>query len=413
MLTILLISILVALLISFLCSLSEAVLLSLTPGQVAELSARQPRIGKIWQGFKADVKQPITVILILNTAAHTVGAASAGAQFAQLFGVGWIWLFSLAFTYAMLQWTEILPKTLGVRFNYSLAGRIAVPLTVGVRIFTPVIHLVDWVNRPFQPRAKQAPQRTTLDEIVSLAAMARLGDQLGQHQERIIRGAARLTGSKAREVMIPRAQVATISTSHSVSDALALAQIDAHTRFPVADGNDPARIVGYLNFKEVVYQSREQPSEQSFAKIIRPIRHVAPETPVTEVLKVFVDQHEHIAVVVDPAGQCLGLITLEDIVEELVGELQSEFDRLPVHFQQLPGGTWLVGGGVTLSDLATRLGNRVPAPGTSLAAWLERELGAPPRPGANLTRDGLKIQVRRVRRGRVFEATVERAVPGS
>jgi Mg2+/Co2+ transporter CorB len=99
----------------------EATLLSLTPAQVADISGKRPKIGSIWTEFKADVEKPIAVILLLNTAAHTVGASIAGAQFGKVFGEEYLWVFAAVFTFVMLQFTEILAKTMGVRYNRGLA----------------------------------------------------------------------------------------------------------------------------------------------------------------------------------------------------------------------------------------------------------------------------------------------------
>ncbi len=98
-----LLSVSAALLISGLCSLMEAVLLSLRPSQIAEISAQSPQTGAVWQSFKAEIERPIAAILVLNTAAHTIGASVAGAEFDALFGHEWIWVFSLVFTFLMLQ----------------------------------------------------------------------------------------------------------------------------------------------------------------------------------------------------------------------------------------------------------------------------------------------------------------------
>ena len=112
----------------------EAALLSLTPSQVANMATRHPSVGAVWRGFKNNIERPIAAILILNTAAHTIGASVAGSEFDDLFGDRWIWLFSLLFTFAMLQYTEILPKTLGVHFNETLALWIARPLSFAIWI---------------------------------------------------------------------------------------------------------------------------------------------------------------------------------------------------------------------------------------------------------------------------------------
>ena len=143
-----------ALLISALCSLMEAALLSLRPSQIAEMSSRSPRIAAVWRRFKAEIERPIAAILILNTAAHTIGASVAGAEFNALFGDQWIWAFSLLFTFLMLQFTEIMPKSAGVRYNRQVAIRIARPLALLVRRVTP--------RRPYSTLDQPAFWRETL-----------------------------------------------------------------------------------------------------------------------------------------------------------------------------------------------------------------------------------------------------------
>ncbi|MBK9121351.1 MAG: HlyC/CorC family transporter [Phycisphaerales bacterium] len=391
--------------VSFVCSLMEAALLSLTPSQVADLSARHARIGSIWRGFKNNIERPIAVILILNTAAHTIGASVAGAQFDELFGDQWIWLFSLLFTFAMLQYTEILPKTLGVHFNQTVAVWIARPLVLAIRLFTPVIHVLHLLNRPFEGRRTNKRAPATLEEITSLAMMARLAEHIGPRQERIINRATKLSQTSVQQVMIPLEQVSMLSTAQSLHQALVTAHIDAHTRFPVCEGDDRSRVIGYVNFKEMIYYMSTNPSDPSLKGIIRPVHFVEPESSASDLLNTFIDQHEHMAIARDAQGRCLGLITLEDLIEELVGELEDEFDRLPRHIHALSGGTWMFGGGVPAREVTVKLGAPAVAAIGTLAAWLERELGQPPRPGQVLRHEGVEFVVRRVRRGRVFEAS--------
>ncbi len=403
--TIFIASLAVALCVSFFCSLVEAALLSLTPSQVADLSSRHPRRGAIWRRFKANIERPIAVILTLNTAAHTIGAAVAGSRFDDLFGDQWIWLFSLLFTFAMLQYTEILPKTLGVYFNQTIALWVARPLSLLVKLFTPVIHVLQFLNRPFEGRRAEKRAPSTLEEIASLAVMARDSQHIGPHQEQIISRATKLSQTTALQVMIPVEQVSMLSTAQSLVDALVAAHIDAHTRFPVCQDGDRNSIVGYLNFKELVYYMSTNPRDPGLKGIIRPVHFVEPGTPVSDILKAFVDQHVHIAIVRDPANRCLGLITMEDIMEELVGDIQDEFDRLPRHVHLLSGGTWMFGGGVPVGEVIAKLGGSPVPAGGALAAWLAHQLDQPPKPGQTIRHEGLEFVVRRVRRGRIFEAS--------
>ena len=406
----LVVSILAALTVSFLCSIMEASLLSLTPGQMADLSARRPAVGLIWQGFKANIEKPIAVILILNTAAHTIGATVAGSEFKELFGDKWIWAFALAFTAVMVQFTEILPKTLGVRFNRELAGLMARPLSAAVLVFTPLLKLIHRVNRPIEIKGydKEQKQPPTVEEISALAGLARLSREISVQQEKIIKEASRLSWLTAREIMIPTEQVSFLSTAQDISRALIAAHMDAHTRFPVCVDDDRDQIAGYVNFKEMVYFMRTNPNDPSLQGVIRPIYFVGPDERLSSILESFVSQHNHIAIVRDSFGKTLGMITMEDLVEELVGELEDEFDRLPRMLHALSGDVWMIGGGVHMSEVCQQTGFALPATQETVSAWLGQCLGRVPRPGDVYREAGAEFVVRRTRRARVFEINVTR-----
>ena len=400
------ISVLIALLVSAICSLLEATVLSLTPSQVANLSRRQPKVGAIWQNFKTHIDRPIAVILILNTAAHTVGATIAGAQFELLFGTEGIVIFSLVFTYLMLQFTEILPKTMGVRFNCQLASVIAYPLAFLIRLFRPLISFIHLINKPFEPRRRPSQSPATLEEISALAGLARLSNLISSQQEQIIKGTFRLSEKRAHQVMIPVEHVTFLFTSQSLTDAIITTHLDPHTRFPICEGEDRNRVLGYVNFKEIIYHARTNPHDCSLHGIIRPVHFVAPEVSAVELLKVFVERHEHVAIVREAGGKTLGLITLEDLIEELVGELEDEFDRLPRLFHRLSGGIWMVGGGVPIVELADRLGISLPDMQGTISAWLLRRFGRVPKVNEIYQVEGTEFMIRRTRREQVFEIAV-------
>jgi len=408
--TIFLASIAVALLVSFFCSLVEATLLSLTPAQVAQLSERHPAAGQAWRGFKREINRPIAVILILNTTAHTIGASVAGAQFDELWGDRWIWVFSLALTFVMLQFTEILPKSLGVQLNTALAPFIARPLGVALVAFAPVVWTLHLLNRPFERSRKGAGDAgRTVDEIASLAALARMSKDIGSHQERIILGATRLQERRVRDLMIPLEHVVMLSDDLSLPRAIVAAHLDAHTRFPVHEAGAREKVVGYINFKEMIYFMSANPRNPTLKGIVRPVNFVSPDATATELMKVFVDQHEHIAIVRDSDGKALGLVTLEDLVEELIGDIGDEFDRLPRYSHPLAGGTWLFGGGVPMDEVAQCTAGALPAGPGSFADFISGLAGDAPRGGQTLRSGPVSILVRRVRRGRVFEASVSPA----
>lgn len=403
--TLLVVFVVVSLSVSAVCSLLEAAVLSLTPSQAAQLSEQHPGAGAIWQKFRANIERPIAVILIINTAAHTIGATLAGAQFEILFGPEGIIWFSLLFTFLMLQFTEILPKTLGVTYNARLAPWIAYLLQFMIRAFTPILALTHFINRPFTRRG-EAERPAPLEEIAALAGLARLSNLISPHQERIIQATSDLSLKTASDVMLPCEQVTFLSTSQRLGEAVATAHLDPHTRFPICEHDDRNRVLGYVNFKDMIYEQRTHPPDTSLDTIIRPVHFVDPDQPANELMRAFIDRHEHMAIVRDPSGQTLGLVTLEDVVEELLGELEDEYDRLPRQLYRRGDGTWIVSGGVPIAELAGRLETDLPRPEGTTSAWLIERLGAVPRPNDVYRTNGVEFRIRRIRRGKVFEVAV-------
>jgi putative hemolysin len=162
-----------------------------------------------------------------------------------------------------------------------------------------------------------------------------------------------------------------------------------------------------VNFKEMVYALRTNPQQATLQGIMRPVRFVSPQESAADLLKAFVDQHAHMAIVRDDSQCALGLVTLEDLVEELVGELEDEFDRLPRMLHALAGRLWMVGGGTRVGDVNQKLGLSLPEPDQTVSRWLSSRLASSPRPGQVHREQGWTFNVRRVRRGRVFEVSLQ------
>lgn len=393
-----------ALIVSFFCSLSEATVLSLTPGEVAKIRERHPRIGKIWSLFKKAIDRPIVVILVLNTIAHTIGATIAGAEFEKIWeGKGIIW-FSLAFTLAILFFTEIVPKTLGVEHRRRLALFMAYPLEYLIIFLKPFVTVARWVSRPLTRR--KSPEKTiAIEELRALAAYARLSKEIGTYQERIITEASQLSEKDAEEIMIPAEEIIYFEAEKNLEELITRAHLDPHTRFPIVKDNDVNQILGYVNFKELLFLAKNNPQNPSLLGIIRPVRFIAPQIRLTKLIRIFIEEHIHIAIVQDEAGQTMGLVTLEDIIEEFLGDIEDEFDRLPKMTHLLSGGTYMVGGGVYWRDLVRKIPEIDTYSGT-LSDWLLSELDETPKTGQRITHKHFDFIIRRMRRGKIFEVTI-------
>jgi putative hemolysin len=402
--TLFMLSVSFALIISFLCSISEAAVLSLSPSQIAKMSAANPAAAEIWKGFKKNIDRPISAILFLNTSAHTIGASVAGAQFDEIYGDEWIWAFSLILTFVMLQWTELAPKTLGVKHNYAVAIYIAKPLDVLVRFLQPLLRLLHALNRPFSRGAK-SPEAGALDELSSMASFARLSNAISADQEKIIRSVPKLSARTARQLMIPVEQVVFIKAEHEIKDAIAVAQGDPHTRFPVYADGSTDNIIGYVNLKELLLHVNAHPDETEL-RPIRPVKLVEQDTSAQDLLRIFMNERAHMAIVKE-GKTTLGLLTMEDVIEEVLGELEDEFDRLPRMCQQVSPDIWMVGGGLTVQEFSERTRAFLRAEEKrSLSDWFTDQLGRTPTTGDSVRAAGKIFQVRRMRRGKVFELIV-------
>ena len=434
----LIVSISIALLVSASCSVAESVLLSLSPSQLADLVAKRPTIGKYWLGFKKDLNLPISSILVLNTTAHTIGAAVAGAAFDNIFGSRHMWLFSLAFTYAMLQFTEILPKTLAVKYNRALAVLIARPLHVGTMVLKPVVRLLQKVNHLFEPKDLPAPKKTNdVDELRHLVSMARGNNLLNPKQEEIILATVALSRQTARDVMISLPEVVMLSTDSTLRQVIDLLRFDAHTRIPVCRGKNRDDIAGYINVKEVLPPVIALGEDQTLAEIPGLIHDVPTadlDTPALSLLSTIIAHPCHMAVITDQVEEnqktdsalprrCCGIATLEDVIEQLIGEISDEFDsdRLPRTIKVLGDNSIVVNGGFPMHDLPRIVARElfsipddqpidtlsVGDDFKSVAQWLRDRLGRDPVVGDICPgKSGVELLVKRVHRGKAFDVQI-------
>ena len=396
-----------AIIVSFMCSLLESALLSLTPSQLADITTKNPKRGELCSRLKDDIEQPLAVILICNTAAHTIGAAIAGAEFAKLFGAGWLGVFTLAFTLVMVQYTEILPKTLGVYYNCRIIAISARGLVFMAAIMSPLVKLVHLINRPFEVKDDDN-QPTAAAEIAALANLARREKEISSQQERILLATPKLSERRADEIMLPVENISFVSSEQTPAEALNTAPADFHTRYPVCEDGDKNKVLGYINFKELVATFRAHPERTKLRDIVRPIAFVSPDVSAANLLERFAVQHVHLAIVRDTAGKTLGLITMEDIVEELIGDLDDEFDPLPKTFYSPSEGFWVIGGGVLSSMIATETPLAIPNTPLSLSEWFCNQLRRSPKVGDVVRYQNAEFYVRKIRRGRVMEFNVRR-----
>ena len=314
-----------ALIVSFLCSIFESVLLSINYAQVESLAEQGKRSGQLLKEFKQRIDLPIAAILITNTVAHTVGTAVAGATYKDAFSTETLWIFTIVFTIAVLLLTEIIPKTLGVTF----AARLATPVAYGINALAlalrPLVLLSEAISRSLRS-GKDVPV-TSVEEIRLLAALGRTEGVVGAQAADIIVGASKLRQLRASDVMLPRKQVVFLSAKSSPQQVLKTLQDSGHSRFPFSTTHQLDQVSGVVLAKEIIFQLQENRRDYiDWSKLVREPIVVPESAPLNSLLRTFKEVRRHMAIVVDEYGDVQGVVTLEDVLEEIVGDIVDESD---------------------------------------------------------------------------------------
>jgi len=327
--TLLALVVLWSLAISFVCSIAEAVVLSLTHAQIQTLG--KSGAARILREYKKEIDLPIAAIVAFHTVAHTVGASVSGAIYVDVFDESTLWIFSTIFTLLVLIFSEILPKTLGVTF----AVQFAVPVAYGVKALVFLLRPVLWITNLFARllrRGYEAPV-TSLEEIKLLLAFGASEGALGARVAQMMEGAARLRELTAYDVMVPRARITYLSGERSLDENLDLVRESGHSRFPYTHDGNLDKVEGIVLAKDLLFRLRDGESID-FRTLAAPLIVVPASAGLERVLRIFQEERRHMAIVVDEYGGTQGLVTLEDVLEEIVGEIEDESDRVDPSIQR-------------------------------------------------------------------------------
>jgi CBS domain containing-hemolysin-like protein len=320
--TLLLLYVALAVGVSFLCSVMEAVLLSITPSYVAALQDKDSAAGGRIRELKEDVDRPLAAILTLNTFAHTLGAAGAGAQATMVFGSAYIGAFSVVLTLIILVASEIIPKTLGAVYWRQLAQPVARLLKPTIWILYPLVVLSQALTKLLARGAKGA--RVSRAE---LAALARLGVEDGvfeKQESRILQSLFRFNELTARDVMTPRTVVVAFPEDTPLQE---IADRDLpFSRIPLFERNLD-QITGFVLKSDLLEALADDRHDLTAAELKRPILTVPDTLPLPRLFERLLERQEHIAIVVGEYGGTAGLATVEDVIETLLGlEIVDEAD---------------------------------------------------------------------------------------
>jgi len=321
---------------SFVCSILEAVLLSITPAYVATQDTDNTAISKKLSRFKEDIDRPLAAILTLNTIAHTVGAIGVGSQAAVMFGaskieffgfaiVSWEAFVAGAMTMAILIFSEVIPKTLGANNWQALTPFSIRAISLLMILLAPMIWLSQLITKNLK-KDKDKPVLSRSDFVV----MSELGKDLGilkESEQKIIKNLLRFNRILIKDVMTPRIVVVAADDSTTIKEFHDRNSELPFSRIPVyQDSND--KVTGYVLKDKILLNLVEGKGDEQLKSLRRDIIVSHSSTPIPDLLDKFITEKEHISLVVDGYGGMEGIVTMEDIIETLLGiEIVDELDN--------------------------------------------------------------------------------------
>jgi len=410
---------------------AEAALIAVRRSQVNELAAHGGAAGRALKRLKDAPDKFLATVQIGVTVVGTLASVISGAtvvqalapRIAQLpweFTRHWpeqiaIVLVVVVIALASLVVGELVPKYLALARPGAMALRVARPINWLSKIGYPMVAVLTGVSRAITRLLGVHPSEHDLpvsdQEIRHLVLEGRLHGSIHPTEHHLIHQVLDFSDTTARQVMTPRPDIAAIETKAHIAETLRMIREEGYSRFPVYEQTID-QIKGVVYTKDIVHLMTDG-SPIILADLIRPVVFVPDSMPIVKVLARFQAEHRHMAIVLDEFGGTAGLLTMEDILEEIVGEIQDEYDAEPSDFQRLPDGSAVVSGGLSIVDFNERFDARLPSQrADTLAGLMSVALDRIPHRGDHLELEGIRLEVasregRRVRLLRVRKIEME------
>ncbi|MGL6261230.1 CNNM domain-containing protein [Vibrio sp. WXL103] len=326
----------VAIGVSFVCSVLEAVLLSITPSYIAQLGKDGHPAAERLAKLKADIDRPLASILTLNTIAHTIGAAGAGAQAAAVFGSQWLGVFSAVLTLGILLLSEIVPKTLGATYWRQLAPMAATLLKWMVWALTPFVWFSEQITKRLA-HGHQAPKMR--DELSAMAILAKESGEFNEGESKLLSNLLDIQDVPVTQVMTPRTVLFRVDAELTINEFLT-EHVESPFSRPLIYSQSKGNIIGFVHRLELFKLQQNGQGSKQLGAVMRPIHVVLNNLPLPTAFEQLIAKRLQLALVVDEYGSVQGIITLEDIFEYLLGEeIVDEVDKT-TDMQQLAFERW-------------------------------------------------------------------------
>ncbi len=313
----LIVYVLCALGFSFLCSIAEAVILSVSSAFISVLEKEGRPSGKVLRRLTDDINKPLSAILTLNTIAHTMGAAGAGAQAAIVFGEAYLGVISAVLTLLILIFSEIIPKTLGATYWRALAPPTAYFLKYLTILLKPFVIMSTWMTKGFK---EDSPLRgLSRSELHAMAELSGQEGQLANHEAAFLQSLLSLHEVKVKDAITHRTALFSVSESMTVETFFHKHAHIEFSRIPVYEDDDSENITGYVMRADLLVAQARGNTDKALSEYAKDLVTILGSMPLSGTFEHFLDKNVHMVLVVDEYGGLEGVLTLEDMLERLLG----------------------------------------------------------------------------------------------
>ncbi|HUL54061.1 MAG TPA: hemolysin family protein [Opitutaceae bacterium] len=318
--------------VSFACSLTEALILSTTIAEIEALKRRRPRRGQLLETLKLSLEDTISAILTLNTIATTLGSMIVGGMVTHLYGEALLGIASGTMTFTILVFSEVLPKNIGVAYRESLQPHVVYPLWWIRRALAPILYVCSVVVRFFI--RTRPPAQASDREIILLAEKGAKEGTLSPSESNIIANALSLDDVRVSEIMTPRTVVTTLRKTATVGEVFREYPNIPFARIPVCQKNLDD-VVGLVRRRDLLKAKANDQDLETVGNLMQEINFIPETVTVGNALQLFLKTHQQLLVAVDEFGSTAGVVTMEDVMEHILGREIFEKDDVAVDMREL------------------------------------------------------------------------------
>jgi len=405
-----LIILIILLILSGFFSGAEVALISLTKPKAEQL-VKQKKLGAVYvKKLKDDPQRMLATILIGNNIANVAASAIATSIMIGIFKNYAVGIATGVMTLLILVFGEITPKSIAAKNNAGVSQLVAAPIWYLSIILAPILNVLDkFLNRFIKLMGiKSQEKAVTEEEIISMIKIAEEEGSIKETEETMIKSILKFDDTKVSEIVTPRRYMVMLESKLSIENAFRVFLKKSHTRMPVYEKNKE-NIIGIVHIKDLMKSMQRKNKNYPVKKIMYKSYFVPEVKKIGELLSQFQKRKEHMAIVVDEHGSITGLVTLEDVLEEIVGEIVDETDKIAPNIKSIGKNTWIVNGKTEIDEINEKLQMKLKGKGyNTLSGFFLKRTGKIPKQGDKIAYKRFIFKIEEVDKHRISSVKVEK-----